>query len=137
VPLLVVDPRIPTKGSKAAAPVELLDLYPTLADLCGIKPPAALDGKSLRPMLNDTNASVKPAAFTQVKHGNASGYAVTDGRYRYIHWNRGKDGVQLYDLHDDPHELRNLTNDPSHTEKLGELRTSILTLKNLPDRKSD
>ena len=64
VPMIISTPNH-KPGQKTAALVELLDLYPTLADLCGLDAPKDLEGKSLRPVLDDPSASVKPAALTQ------------------------------------------------------------------------
>jgi iduronate 2-sulfatase len=125
VPLVIAAPGAKARGKSAASPVELVDLYPTLADLCGLKAPAYLDGKSLRPMLDDPAKSVKPGAFTQVHRGAFSGHSVSDGRWRYIEWDEGKQGVQLYDLKSDPQELNNLANDQRHADTLTRLKKLV------------
>jgi iduronate 2-sulfatase len=125
VPMIIVAPGFASEGQTAAAPVELIDLYPTLADLCGLEAPAYLEGKSLRPMLEDTARAVKPGAFTQVQRGGFPGYAVSDGRWRYIEWDGGKRGAQLYDLKNDPREWKNLAADPAHAGDVARLKKLI------------
>jgi len=125
VPLIIAPPGLKSKGRTAAGPVELIDIYPTLADLCGLPAPAYLDGKSLRAMLDDPSRSVKPGAFTQVQRGDVPGYAVSDGRFRYIEWGGGREGAQLYDLRNDPNEWTNLAADPAHATKVAELKRLI------------
>ncbi|MEW6306819.1 MAG: sulfatase [Verrucomicrobiota bacterium] len=124
VPMIVVAPKAKANGKSAGAPVELVDLYPTLADLCGLAAPSYLDGKSLRPILNDATKSVKPGAFTQVQRGGP-GYSVSDGRYRYIEWDGGKGGAQLYDIQNDPQEFKNLVNDAKHADTVARLKKLV------------
>src|SRR5687768_8376693 len=69
VPLIIALPRATTRGVAARGLSELVDLYPTLAELTGLQPQQRLDGVSLVPMLKDGAATVKDAAFTQVQNG--------------------------------------------------------------------
>ena len=120
VPMIIATPG-QAKAQRTDALVELLDLYPTLADLCGIAAPKNLEGTSLRPVLNAPDATVKPAAFTQHPRpayppagGNphAMGYSMRTDRYRYTEWRDFKTGKvlarELYDHHKDPDENANL-----------------------------
>jgi uncharacterized sulfatase len=111
IPLVIAAPGIAGRGA-AAGLAELVDLYRTLADLSGLTPPGEIEGTSLRPLLENPAASVKPYAFTQI--GN--GYAVRSERYRYIEWDAGAEGAQLFDMEQDASETRNLADDPSHAE---------------------
>jgi arylsulfatase A-like enzyme len=105
---------------------ELVDVYPTLADLCGLAAPDYLDGTSLRPMLNDTSATVKEAAFTQVRRGqNKHAYSIRTAKWRYTLWNDGADGEQLYDMERDPGEMRNLTDAASHVDVVKDLKARV------------
>ena len=95
--------------------MELVDLYPTLADLCGLTPPANLDGTSLRAAAGRPGApGTTPPSRRCSARGKASSAArVRTERWRYTEWDDGKKGVELYDHDTDPHELTNLAADPS------------------------
>lgn len=125
VPLIIAAPGAAANGKSTPALAELVDLYPTLADLCGLKAPDYLDGVSLRPVLQDAQATVKPAAYTQVRRGKVDGYSVRTPRWRFTSWDAGRKGEQLYDLQADPQEARNLINDPAHKDTVAELRQLI------------
>jgi iduronate 2-sulfatase len=119
VPLIIATPDHPG-GRRARGLVELLDLYPTLADLCGLPAPANLEGVSLRPMLDDPTTSVKNAALSQHPRPNyirgkepeIMGYSLRADRYRYTEWRDFESGEttarELYDHRTDPAETVNL-----------------------------
>ena len=121
VPLIIAAPGAKARGVAARGFAELVDLYPTLADLAGLKPNAVVDGISLAPLLRDPAASVKDAAFTQARNG----YSVRTDRWRYIEWEGGEQGVQLYDMDKDPGETTNLANDARHAATVKELRARL------------
>lgn len=112
VPMIFAGPGVTSKNRGCPRTVEFVDIYPTLADLCGLKGPSNLQGTSLRPLLENPNAAWDRPAFTQVQRGGVPGHAVRTERYRYIEWDGGKEGVQLYDRDQDPRELKNLADDP-------------------------
>ncbi len=126
VPLIIAGPGIKAAGKKSASLAELVDIYPTLADLAGLPAPEYLEGKSLKPVLNDPNATVKTAAFTQVRRGEFDGYAVRTDRYRYITWEQGRRGEQLFDLQEDSRETKNLAQDPAHATTVADLKQRIV-----------
>jgi iduronate 2-sulfatase len=113
VPLIIASPGR-AHGKASPRTVELIDLYPTLADLAGLDPPKDLAGASLRPLLDNASAKWDRPAYTQLRRAQFPGYSVRDERYRYTHWDSGQRGVQLYDYETDPHELKNLADDPAH-----------------------
>jgi arylsulfatase A-like enzyme len=125
VPLIIATPGTRMAGRTAGAPVELLDLYPTLAALTGQAPPGYLDGLSLRPVLENPDASVRQAAITQTVVGqNITGYSARTTRWRYTEWTApdGKSlGQQLFDEIADPLELNNVVADPAHAGVVAEL----------------
>lgn len=135
VPLIVAGPGVApaARGGASPRPVELVDLYPTLADLCGLEPPPGLAGASLRPLLENPEAPRDRPAFTQVQRGAIPGHSVRTERYRYVEWGRGPSfrGEQLYDMDADPGETRNLADDPEHAEVKARLRE--LVRANWPD----
>jgi arylsulfatase A-like enzyme len=112
VPLIIAAPGIAGRGRATRGLAELVDLYRTTADLTGLTPPGEIEGTSLRPLLENPAASVKPYAFTQIRNG----YAVRSERYRYIEWDAGAEGAQLFDMEQDANETRNLADDPAHAE---------------------
>lgn len=113
VPLIVAAPGKNGAGQAAVTLAELVDLYPTLADLCGLKAPDTLEGVSLKGALEDPQAAVKKAAFTQVQRGKNPGYSVRTAQYRYVEW-PGNETKQLFDLTADPQETKNLASDPKY-----------------------
>lgn len=139
VPLIIVAPGMKAAGKATGRLAELVDVYPTLADLCGLKPPVDLEGTSLRPLLEDPERPWKKGAFTQVIHGLKGGYggkgkgargkavgrSVRTERYRYTEWNEGQAGVELYDHETDPHEWHNLATDPQAVPVVQELKTLL------------
>ena len=106
----------------AAGLVELVDLYPTLAELCGVKAPDDLQGRSLVPMLLDATTAGKEVAYTVVTRRKDLGKAIRTGRWRYATW---PDGEELYDLQDDPAEHRNLANSKEHAATLLTMRAHL------------
>ncbi len=98
-------------------------LYPTLSELAGLKRPAHLQGTSLVPVLRDpAQKGSKAHAYSVVTRGDKLGYAVRNQKWRYGKW---PDGEELYDLTKDPHERRNLVNNPQFTTQLEKLRTVL------------
>lgn len=133
VPLLIVAPGVAKPGGVAKAPVGLIDLYPTLAELCGVKPPDNLQGQSLVPMLRDANAKGRGWALTQVTRGGAKGedgkrifgYSLRTPRWRFTEWDEGKQGTELYDQDNDAKELTNFAKDKAHASTIAELKEQL------------
>jgi len=114
VPLIVAAPAArATAGKAAPAPVQSLDLYPTLCELTGLTPPAGLEGKSLVPLLKDPAARWSVPAVTVFGNSRKFGVTVRTATHRYIEWDRGEAGVLLFDVVADPAESKNLADDPS------------------------
>ncbi len=130
VPLVIVAPGAKGNGKVCARTVEFVDLYPTLADLAGLTPPPGYEGMSVKDLLADPAVPHDRPAFTQVHHPNAVGHAVRTERWRYVEWDQGKQGMQLYDHEADPHELKNLAEDPKYAGTVEEMRR--LVRKNWP-----
>lgn len=118
VPFIVAAPGAKA-GQVCRALIELVDLYPTVVDYCGVAAPHRLAGQSLRPLLENPAAAGRDAGFTLVTRG-AGGYgqAVRTADWRYIQWSDGR--AELYDERSDPEETRNLAGDPRHAAVLQE-----------------
>jgi len=105
VPLIFTGPGI-TPGGRSQQPAELLDLYPTLIDLCGLEPRTDLEGLSLVPQLRAADQPRQRPAITSHNQGN---HAVRSERWRYIRYADGSE--ELYDMIADPNEWHNLASD--------------------------
>ena len=132
VPLIIDAPGQKARGKVSPRTVELLDLYPTLADLAGLTPPKTLEGASLRPLLDNPRAKWTRPAFTQVQRGGFPGYSIRTERWRYTEWDDGVKGAELYDHEKDPQELKNLAGQPRFAKAEAELKA--LVKKNWPVR---
>ena len=125
-PLIVAGPGVSPTGRSTSRVVEFLDVYPTLADLAGVRPPQGLHGRSLMPLLKNPETKWEHAALTQVRRGPAAssymGYSVRNEKWRYTEWDKGKHGAELYNEADDPHELNNLAADLKHQNVVVEMQ---------------
>lgn len=133
VPLIIAGPGVKARGT-ANTPAEMVDFYPTLAELAGVKPPAYLSGRSLVPALKSAKAQVRTSAFTQYDRG----YSIRTTRYRYSEWGEnGQDGAELYDHRADPGEYQNLATDSAHRDTVKrlsrDLRRRITSARAKPD----
>ncbi len=125
-PLIVVDPRR-VGGQAARAVTDLLDVYPTLADLAGLKVPQTLDGVSLTPLLDDPSLRVLPSKPVSVSRW-MNGESVRDQRYRYTVWydeNGREIDRMLFDLAADSDETRNLAADEAYKNVIAELSAQL------------
>lgn len=139
VPLLFAGPGVRERGKACGRTVELLDLYPTLADLCGLADvPAGLQGKSLRPLLANVRATWDRPALSQVsRKANAiMGYSIRTERYRYTEWNEGAEGAELYDYQADSREMQNLAKSDRHAAIRTRLQSRLRTLRDARKRPS-
>ena len=115
VPLLFAGPGI-KPGKACKEPASLLDLYPTLVDLCNLPKNTRLEGLSLVPQLNDPTAVRDRPAITSSYFGN---HSIRSRDWRLISYQDG--AKELYDHRKDPDELRNLAKDPGHQAVINRL----------------
>lgn len=126
VPLIVSAPGTKGRGQVSRSLVELVDVYPTLADLCGLTPPSNLAGQSLRPVLDNPKRTHRNAARTQLNAGKTEGRAVRTADFRYIHWRTPEETAEeLYDHRKDPREFTNVAGDPRYAKELARHRALI------------
>lgn len=105
VPLIIRTPSSVSNSGENAAPVELIDLYPTVADFAGVEVPEYVRGKSLRGLMEQKVDTVRGSALTVWRKGKS----IATGRYRYTEWGEeGELGQELYDHQYDSEELINL-----------------------------
>ncbi|MBL6921021.1 MAG: sulfatase [Akkermansiaceae bacterium] len=120
VPFIIHAPGLTKPGTKSEAMVELIDIYPTLAQLTGLTPPDYLQGTSLRPLLDHPERlGKKKYAYSIVTRGKDMGYALRNQRWRYGKW---PDGEELYNLTRDPEEKKNLASRDDLHPRLEEFR---------------
>ncbi len=124
VPLVIAAPGA-AAGKASRRTAELVDLYPTLADLCGLPAPAGVEGQSLAPLLRDPEAAWEHPAYTVTKRAGALGRTVRTERWRYTEWDEEGRKAELYDHESDPHELKNLAADPAAADTIKRLRELI------------
>lgn len=116
VPLIFAGPGV-APGGRSKQPAELLDIYPTLVELCGLPARDDLEGHSLVPQLRDASAKRAWPAITSHNQGN---HGIRTENWRYIHYADGTE--ELYDLQADPHEWTNLAASADHSQVLAEHR---------------
>ncbi len=122
VPLIISVPGQKTAGQASTRPVELVDLYPTLADLAGLTPPKHVQGFSVRPLIDNPQAPWDHPAYTQVQRGADPGHSVRTERWRYTEWAFGKKGQELYDHENDRQELHNLAHDAKYADVVAQMK---------------
>jgi iduronate 2-sulfatase len=124
-PLLISVPGMKSAGARTDALVEFVDIYPSLAELCGLPLPSHLEGTSFAPLITDPQRAWKTAAFSQYPREEDGkklmGYSMRTDRYRFTRWvhrddQTKVDAVELYDHQTDPRENVNIANDPKHAE---------------------
>jgi len=143
VPLIVRAPGMAQAGGVVEHPVSQIDIYPTLADLCGLEGDtrknskgAHLDGYSLKPFLRDPRNKEwegPDAALTVIKAEKRPSenihqhhYSVRTRRWRYILYNNGTE--ELYDHESDPCEWKNLAKDPTYGETKSRLNATLFRM---------
>jgi len=126
VPLIIAAPKSKAAGKSCDRLAELIDVYPTLADLCGLETPKTVEGLSLKKFLDDPTLPGKKAACTQVTRGGGKkmapimGRSIRTERFRYTEW--GKQGAELYDHDNDPLEHKNLADEADFAKVVQDLR---------------
>jgi iduronate 2-sulfatase len=120
VPLII---RMPgKKPAVCRSLVELIDLYPTVADLCGLEVPARLQGKNIAPLLDDPAREVRDAAFS----ANGKGFLLREDRWAYLQY--GEDaagGRELFDMLTDPKQYTNLVGAAEHQATVARLQARV------------
>ena len=125
VPFIVSVPWMKRPHSKATQHItELIDLYPTLAQLAKLKAPEILQGKSLLPLLRNPDSEnwKKDVAFTISRSG---GESIRTHDWRFTQWGFGTSGMELYDLKNDPGEFTNLAKNPEYSAQLNKLKKQL------------
>ena len=128
VPLIVALPRAKPQVSERT--VQLLDMYSTLADLCGLPPPQGNEGHNFAPLLRNPSASWSHPAFSVTLFQGKLGRSVRTERWHYVEWDEGRAGSMLFENAKDPYESKNLATDPAYAKTVKEMKD---LLRQLPD----
>jgi len=128
VPMMISVPGSKGNGTVVSSPVQTLDLYPTLAALCGLTPPTDLPGHDLKPVLGDPSATWTHPAFSVAGNAANPHRSVRVDRWRYIEWSGKDGGAALIDETNDPHEQTNLVDVPAHAETRDRLKAILKTI---------
>lgn len=132
VPLIILAPGAQGNGRACPRIVESVDIYPTLIELCGLPQPKGLQGDSLAPLLADPEALWdKPAFSVSGNNNRLAGVAVRTERYRYAEYDGANGGALLFDEMADPHETKNLAEEPGMAEVLRELAAKVRQFREL------
>lgn len=126
VPMIVAAPGAKGNGTASPRTVELLDIYPTLTDWCGLSTPTHVAGNSLVPLLHKPRQTWDHPAITQVMRNTGMGRSIRTERWRYSVWQNGQGAEELYDHDVDPYELKNLAGDARFQKVKNDLRAQLL-----------
>jgi iduronate 2-sulfatase len=130
VPLIIAMPK--KGGESSQRVVELVDLYPTLAELCGLPKPPNVSGQSIAPLLKNPKANWDLPAYSVTEYRKSLGKSVRTARWHYVEWDEGKSGAMLFEHPKDPLELKNLANDTQYAKVIAEMKQ---LLAKMPERK--
>ena len=149
IPFMFAGPKI-TQNKLVNQPVELVDLFPTLFDLSGLKIPAQVDGISLKNLLDTDQQTIiaKDFAFSQYpRHGNRMGYTIRTDKFRYTEWhkngynstkeykNENIEFVEFYDYSVDTFETKNFIDDEKYLSEIKLLKQKLVShLENLNNK---
>lgn len=128
IPLILSGPGV-SREAHTEALVELVDLYPTLAEVAGLDLPDHLDGKSFATVLSDPRTPAREAALSEFSRNGARGLSIRTDHHRYTEWRSMKNesvvARELYDLSSSPVEEANLANDPDQSATVKHLSEAL------------
>jgi arylsulfatase A-like enzyme len=124
VPLIIYVPGAAGNGKTCYRTVQSLDIYPTLAALCGLPAPPGVQGNDISSLVHDPAQEWSQASYSMSRTGGTIGigYTVRTENYCYTEWNGGKADQVLFDRKADPLQTRNLAPDPSHAQTVAEMK---------------
>jgi N-acetylglucosamine-6-sulfatase len=130
IPMIVHCPELIAPGTKIYHLIQNIDVAPSLLDAAGLKPPDDMDGRSFIPLIKGTNVEWRDAVFYEYYWEwnfpqTPTTFGVRTDRYKYIHYHGIWDTDELYDMQNDPEEMRNLIYQPDHREVLLSLKNRL------------
>jgi arylsulfatase A-like enzyme len=128
-PLLIAVPGVtPKAGAVCDRTVEIINLYQTFCDLCGLPAPAGIEGESMVPLLRNPSAPWDRPAYSVVQYRGHLGRSVATPQWHFTEWDRGEGGAMLLDRVNDPRELTNYAADPAHELQLAAMKALLAKL---------
>lgn len=122
-PFIMAGASVKEKGVTSESLFEFIDIYPTLAELLQLKnTPGYLEGKSFAKLLDDPSESFRTSVQAVMTRGDLIGRSVKNKKWRYIEWENGTQGVELYDQEKDPLEYKNLAHNAEYSEIMVEMK---------------
>jgi iduronate 2-sulfatase len=132
IPLLIAVPN--AKPGSSERPVQLQDLYRTLADLCELPPPPAnIEGRSIVPLIKKPTMKWDHPAYSMMQFQDILGHSVRKDNWHYVRYDDGRKGEMLFDIVKDPFELKNLAADPKFAKVVQELKNLLLQMPTKTD----
>ncbi len=130
VPLMISVPQSSGAGKRCVHPVQSVDIYPTLASLCGLSAPKELAGHDLSSVLKNPDINWSYPAFTFAGNSQGLHRSVRVDRWRYVEWSGSEGGAALIDEDNDPMETTNLADDPAYADTVRRLKDMLSKLPN-------
>jgi uncharacterized sulfatase len=125
-PFIMAGNSVGKKGVVSNAMFEYIDIYPTLANLFSLQNiPEHLEGKSFANVVNDPTKPFRNEVRAVIRRGDKLGRMVKNEKFRYVEWDNGKMGRELYDQKNDPIEYRNLAEETEYSDVVSEMRTLL------------
>lgn len=122
-PFIMAGNAIKEKGAKSESMFEFIDIYPTLAELFNLEgTPEYLEGKSFKNLLEDPSAPFRSEVRATTRRGEINGKMVKTKEWRYVEWNDGEKGAELYNQSEDPIEYNNLADNPEYQSVVEEMK---------------
>jgi arylsulfatase A-like enzyme len=124
IPLLISCPKALPSGVHRYMPVQTMDLFPTLCELCGLTPPPGVEAESLVGLIRGTESEKKWYAFSENYREDSASRMIRSDRWKYCYFQN--DCEQLFDMRMDPSETHNLVNDPQYADIVADLKKRAL-----------
>jgi iduronate 2-sulfatase len=122
-PFIIAGNAVRKKGAKSDALFEFIDIYPTLAELMNLEnTPDYLEGKSFASVVANPELPFREQVHAITKRGNIMGRMVKNKDWRYIEWDHGDQGAELYDQKKDPLEYNNVAQDEAYKQVVEEMK---------------
>jgi choline-sulfatase len=133
VPLIFRVPGLTPANARSATPVSLVQIFPTLTELCGVSTPSGLDGTSLAPSLREPGKTLDASVFAEYNLRNPRAkYMLRRGDFKFNYY--VNDIAELFNLREDPKEMRNLALLPEYKGKVQEMRAQLFAWYQPPEK---